>query len=70
MYTDERIILTAAQEKLIAALLSEVQCESIFLSPTPNPHISAFTVFDAIRNLTDPPMSEDEFNKFADSIKR
>lgn len=54
---------------LLARLLPLVEKESGFLTPFPVMTLSAFDVFDAIRELSDPPISEEEFNTIADEIE-
>jgi hypothetical protein len=57
------------QEQLLTALLPNVKRESLALTPYPAMNINAFIVFDAIRNLSDPPLTETEFNRLADQIE-
>lgn len=56
-------------EKMIEVLLPYVERETMFLTPTPTAIISAEVVFDAIRKQCEPEMTEEEFNRFADSLK-
>lgn len=55
------------QKQLIKQLYPSVWRESIFYSPVPIFHIPAETVFDAVRELSKPPMTEDEFNNILDA---
>lgn len=61
--------ILAIQTKLLKTLMPEVWTDSIFLSSKPEGHINAFKVFDAIRNLSDPPMPPEAFNQLADQIE-
>ena len=56
------------QHRLIKELLPKVERESGLLTPFPQPFINAWSVFDAIRELSDPPMTKEEFNEFCDSL--
>lgn len=57
--------------ELICTLLPEVQMHSRFLYPGlsqfDRSYIPARCVFDAIRNSTEIPITEEEFNRIADS---
>lgn len=55
-------------EKLIRQLIPEVERESAFLNPSSGYVISAMTVFDVIREASDPPITKKEFNAIADSV--
>lgn len=57
------------QERLIRGLYPEIWSESLFVSPVPMFHIPAETVFDHIRQLSDPAMTEEEFNNLIDEVE-
>lgn len=58
--------------ELIRVLLPKVQLHSIFLYPVSRSfdrsYLSAADVFNAIRNSTETPITEEEFNQIADNL--
>lgn len=65
----DQVVLRTAQRALITKLLGEVARSPVFLTPHPTATIKASTVFDAVRELTDPPMTEAEFDTLADELQ-
>lgn len=62
--------MTHAEFKIILAkLLPQVESESKWLTPFPAKTINAFSVFDALRESTEPPITEEEFNIIADELQ-
>ena len=59
--------------EIIAKLLPEVQLHSRFLYPavdeSDRSYIGARLVFDTLRTASDPPITEDDFNAFADNFR-
>jgi len=62
-------VLRRIQRDLMKKLLPLAESESRFLSPEPVAYLPAFSVFDAIREISTPAMTEDEFNRIADSLR-
>ncbi len=56
-------------EEMIKELLPHSFRESQFLTPEPVYLISAMKVFDVIREASDPPITEAEFNIMSDGLK-
>lgn len=53
---------------ILERLLPLVESESMFETPVPTHTITAESVFDAIREACDPPMTPEQFNEIADSL--
>lgn len=68
----EREIMKLTREQIKAILkgiLPYGEYESRFLTPNPTFSFGGLAVFDTLRELSDTPMSEDEFNNLCDEAE-
>jgi hypothetical protein len=63
-------ITRKSAKEMIKTFLPLVWRESMFLGTGSSPNLPATEVFDKIRKMSDPPISEQEFNSIADSLER